>query len=392
MNILLIAYYFKPANVIGSKRWTEFYNLSIKDNSLNFTVLTANWEGEKSNTGNIHYLGEVQRFNPRSSFQKENSIKKLLHPTFFFRSIDRSSFSKWINSCKAWIDKNDNEKFDIVISSYNPLSCISIGQYAKKIYKIPSVLDLRDLISIQGQKIRLPLVDFIDRYIDKFATKSVDSFITVSPTCKVKAEDFYKKETFLIFNGFDRLNVSKAFGNSPSKKDINILYTGTLGLNRSPLKILELLNTFNSSSYYKSITINFASKDDPNDFLKNIKLEHLKVKWLGYLEPKQLIDQKDRADILLLLEDQSPKGNENLTGKLFEYIETGKPVLASCHVDSDIGLVLRDINLGSIVNDMESLYNFMQLDFKPNSVNREKYSRVNQYLKLKECINYLINK
>lgn len=392
MNILLIAYYFKPANVIGSKRWTEFYNLSRNDDSISFTVLTANWEGKKSNTKNIHYLGEVQTFSPKPSFQKENNLKKLRHPTFFFRSIDRSSFSKWVNNCKAWVDKNPNQKYDIVISSYNPLSCISIGQYAKKKYKIPFVLDLRDLISIQGQKIQLPIINFIDRYIDKVITKSVDSFITVSPTCKVKAEDFYKKKTFLIFNGYDRLNVSKTYESCQSKKDINILYTGTLGPNRSPLKILELLNTFNRSSNNKSITVNFASKDDPNDFLKSIKLEHLKVEWLGYLDPKQLIEQKNKTDILLLLEDQSAKGNENLTGKLFEYIESGKPVLVSCHVDSDIGVVLKDINIGRIVNDMESLYDFMQMDFEPNSVNREKYSRENQYLKLKECISYLINK
>lgn len=53
---------------------------------------------------------------------------------------------------KTWISINRDKKFDYIISSYGPVASIVAGSYAKKVFNVPLIVDLRDLISIQGQK------------------------------------------------------------------------------------------------------------------------------------------------------------------------------------------------------------------------------------------------
>lgn len=39
--------YFPPCGAIGSKRWGEFFDISQENKNISFSVLTANWKGEK---------------------------------------------------------------------------------------------------------------------------------------------------------------------------------------------------------------------------------------------------------------------------------------------------------------------------------------------------------
>ncbi len=179
---MLITYYFPPCGAIGSKRWGEFFDISRGNNNISFSVLTTNWKGEKQENENIHYLGDELQYTPSTSINKEYSaLDILLHPTIAIRSVDRSLFSQWLKDVKKWIDTNRDKKFDYIISSYGPVASVTAGSYAKKVFKVPLIIDLRDLISIQGQKKKIFGFNFFDECFDKFITK--DAFLTVSETC-----------------------------------------------------------------------------------------------------------------------------------------------------------------------------------------------------------------
>ena len=153
MNILLITFRFSPCNAIGAKRWSEFYKLSLKDPDINLTILTANWLGKKIKDKNIYYLGDAIQYKPgKSSVKKTTLFDILRYPPKAFRSIDKSLLSSWYRATKKWLIENKDKNFDIIISSYWPAGSIYLGNKAKKIFKLPLFLDLRDLISIQGQK------------------------------------------------------------------------------------------------------------------------------------------------------------------------------------------------------------------------------------------------
>ena len=394
MKILVITYNFSPSSIIGAKRWTDFYNLSRRDEDVNMTVLTSNSKGEKVLKENIHYIGKEHSFNGSSSFQRKLGLLDFFrHPTIFIRSIDRSIFLPWIKECKNWINLNSQNKYDLILSSYGPSASIIIGNHAKKVFRVPYVLDLRDLISIQGQKKRLPIIHQLDKIYDKFLTRKIDQFLTVSPKCNVKAKAFYKKEATLIYNGFENeLNLTHMDLSINDKQNLNILYMGTLGNNRNPKKIICILNQYAQKKPLVKISLSFASRDNPMDFINDKDQSHIIINRLGYLSREDLAIEKERCNIFLLLEDQTQKGDENLTGKIYEYFEEEKPILVSCSNTSDIGKIVRETNTGSIVSSIQELELFIQSKRERENDECRKYSRTNQYFNLKKSLSLFLNK
>lgn len=361
MKVLLITYRFPPCGAIGSKRWGGFYNLSLQNKEIEFTVLTANWNGKKIENKNIHYLGNEIEYTPPMSINREYTFSDTLkHPTVAIRSVDRSLFANWKNSVTKWIDENRDLKFDIVIASFGPSACLVLGSYAKKVYKVPYILDLRDLVSIQGQKQKLPLLNFIDITLDRFLTKDVDKFLTVSSTCKTKAEKFYKKDVEIVYNGLDKkfedINTDISINNN---ENISILYTGTLGLTRNPNKIVNIIDEYIRQNPKVKVQIKFASQDNPFDFIKQKNLL-VDIQWLGYLSKEDVSTQREKSNALLLLEDQTESGNENLTGKIFEYMASKKPIIVSCNKNSDIVTLIKDTNSGNLIDDIIDFANFIK--------------------------------
>ena len=170
MKVLLITYSFPPSSAVSSKRWDKLYEHSISS-AIDFTILCANWSGEKIEDININYLGDKIDFSaPKSIIKKPNFLSILTHPTLVVRSISKTLFSNWFFSTKKWIDLNKSKSFDLIISSYGPMTSILLGNYAKSTFKVPLVIDLRDLISIQGQKLRLPFFHRLDILLDKYFT------------------------------------------------------------------------------------------------------------------------------------------------------------------------------------------------------------------------------
>ena len=387
MKILLISYWFSPATVIGAKRWGEFYVLSQNNASIEMEVLTANWQGKKENTG-VYYIGNEIKSIPFYSINKPiGYVDMFNHPSLMIRSIDRSVNGEWYKKSKEWIDEHSFKKYDLVISSFGPIASVLLGRYAKKTFNIPHIVDLRDLISIQGQKSKFLLINFLDKQIDKYITKDVDSFLVVSPTGNKKARNFYKKEVFTIYNGFSKKIENKYINLSlKEEKNINILYMGTLGINRNPHKILVLLNEYAKLHKDRKICINFASQDDPLNFIYKEKLAYIEVTWLGYLEKELLELEKQKSNVFLLLEDLTSKGNENLTGKIFEYLQTHKPIMVSCHKGSDIVKLLDKTNAGRLIETLDDVHTFFNISRELNIDETNFYTRENQYKELKKIL------
>ncbi len=387
MNILLISYYFFPCSAVGAKRWSNFYKISNNDKEVNFTVLTANWKGKKIYNKNIHYLGKSIRYNPTNSItRKYNFVDFLKHPTLGIRSIDKSLLSSWYKETKNWLDKNANKKYDVVISSFGPVASILLGDKAKNIFKVPFILDLRDLISIQGQKKKIFILNFLDNQIDKYFTRNVDLFLTVSSTSKNKSKKFYKKKVVTIYNSMEdelKKNIKLNFNNK--NNELNILYMGTMGITRNPSNILDIFNNYSKNNKKLMISFKFASKDNPFDFIKK-KKPYIKIKWLGYLNKKKLEIEKRQCNIFLLLEDQNENGNENITGKIFEYMNESKPIIASCNKNSDINKIIKFSNTGMIINDQNDLLKFFKSNFLVKKNNINFYSQKNQYKLLKKTL------
>lgn len=385
MKVLIISYSFPPSTAISSKRWFKLYQHSLYSKTK-FTVLCANWAGEKIKDKNINYVGKEMFFSKQKSIAtKPNYFDFLKHPTIGIRSISRTIYSNWFISAKKWIDLNRHKKFDLIICSYGPMSSVLLGNYAKTTFNIPLLIDLRDLISIQGQKLRIPIIHQIDVLLDKYFTRKADEFLTVSPTCEKKARSFYGKKATTIYNGLTQ-GFSENVDLTLRTKKLNVLYFGTLGVNRSPKKILQIFQEY--SDFYPGIEINvsFASKDNPTEYFDDKSIPNVNVFWLGYLNKRELEIELIKSNVLLLLEDQSSAGDENLTGKVYEYISSKKPIIVSCSPTSDIVRLVDSTNTGMNIRNKEMLHEFLTSTRISLHQKLKKYSSISQFEKLEKTL------
>ena len=74
------------------------------------------------------------------------------------------------------------------------------------------------------------------------------------------------------------------------------------------------------------------------------------VEMIPYIPHNQVIEEQRRSHVLLLFINNTPNAKGVLTGKLFEYLASGRPVLAVGPEDGDVAKVLAETGIGITVD------------------------------------------
>jgi len=355
-NLLIISYFFAPLNSTGSLRILRFIKY-LPLYGWNVTILTGDWRKGK----NFFPLDR--------EFYKEipEGVKILRTPLFdfkyFYRKLitlvkspykkDKNIYTKsklkkfktfifnWLfpDYCFPWIllaifkayREIKKRKIDIIFATAPPWTDFFVGYILSKLTGKRLVLDYRDIWTfskISG----LPtfLHKWLARNLEKKIIKRsswvigvtqpiINSFKKISPE--------FKEKFVFIPNGFVKEWV-KSY--SEEKRDkLRIIYAGTLYKKRSPKTFLQGLNLLlkEKPDIRKNIEIIFIGADYEGELKKWIKICELEdiVSYKGYFSIRDARKLMAYSDILLLL--ISPEYREELTGKIFEYIQAGKPIL-----------------------------------------------------------------
>ena len=353
LNILLISYYFPPSTAIGAVRVNALFSF-LKRYGHNVKVISANFKTKNDVTIKKNRVG--------------------FHPSKYFRSIDKTIFSLYtLNNLKKL--KKLSGKFDIVISSYKPIASIILGIFYKINNKKSKLfIEQRDLISLFGRKKRIFPLHIIDKTIDKFFLSFADEIIVVSPSSMRKADVFYKKKTNLIFNGIDKLkNYHK-----PIFDKIKILYAGNLSSVRNLNRICKHIITCE-----KDIELIIASKENPKFFGG----DHDFIKYKGFVNRDKLDTLIKEVNFLLILEGFDSDSEENIPGKLFEYLSFNKPIMANCSENSEIMKILSETQAGKNINKFSDFIDYIEAkQFKTNDSLKKYYRdyQLKKYLNLLE--------
>jgi len=120
---------------------------------------------------------------------------------------------------------------------------------------------------------------------------------------------------------------------------------------------------------------------------------------IDYLPHAEAISKQQSSQLLMLLINNTPNARGILTGKFFEYLASGRPIIGVGPVDGDAATILRETGAGVMIDYHEvrkaeeqllnyyQLYKNNQLSLKVESV--EKYSRRNLTGKMAELLNQL---
>ncbi|PJE48060.1 MAG: hypothetical protein CUR34_00840 [Sediminibacterium sp.] len=382
MRILICTKLFYPSEAIGSVRPTNFA-IYLKKLGHDVTVITANTQVEYDvldnginiiRVSNSSIITQIKNKNERrvngsNKLRKENtnnslhtnnlsvgffSILKTFLSSVFEFTVD---FDWYLSAVKTSISKFNHNSFDIVLSSFGPLSSFLLGRKIKKL-RIARfwISDFRDNMKNEAN---LTWLNLIYEYFEKKSVAQADLLTFVSFGQKEIFElnnkvDFLQREkSIVIYNGFERL-FERVISQISSNKKMTFLYAGQLYSGKRDFSMFfEALSqlVFEDKVDIHKIKVCYAGNN--SSIFQNQSKKFLNLH--GVFEDYGLISKKDsvllqnNADILIALTWNTVHEKGILTGKFFEYLQAQKPIISICCgtvPEAELTLLVRKLNLG----------------------------------------------
>lgn len=289
--------------------------------------------------------------------------------------------------------------WDLVITTAWPYSVHFIGWMLKKRHRTKLwIADWRDLWTDNHMYPGLPMLRKVERWLEKKFNMSADIITTVSePLAHSLAKCGNSAQ--VIYNGFDEEDYAALTQQAifPDDGKIRIVYTGSLYPGkRDPSPLFQAIAHLAHEGILLpgKLEVIFASKLlDVAGLAEQFGVSSY-VTSLGFLPREQALCMQRDADVLLFLEFEAPGVEGILTGKLFEYLHAGPPILAiGISQDSTAGGIIHASGRGcSLGRDIQKIQAWLEYLLKNNSppplppaeMDIQVYSRASQARKLLE--------
>lgn len=368
-HVLVITYYFPPSGGSGVQRWLKFCkylpsfgvqpivltvdphdasypqvdNSLLKDIPANLQVVRTKTKEilqlykKVSPTKELPHTGFANQSKP--SFMQQ--CMKFIRGNFFIPD-PRKGWCRYAYSEASRLIRD--EHIDTIITTSPPHSAQLIGLRLKK--RFPAlrwVVDLRDPWTDLYANKDLYQTYFARKYnayLERKVLETADEVITVSSSC---GKNFASKLSqyrpiHVITNGYDEDDV-KGNNEAGANPKFTISYVGGL----SPLyevdtfvnALKQLPDTVKAKVKIQLVGGAFA---DTASKLQSIGVE---VETIGYVPHDEAVTYMQHADMLLLLFPKQVENKGILTGKVFEYMAVGKPILMIGFEDGDAATMLR---------------------------------------------------
>lgn len=414
-KVLIITYYWPPSGGAGVQRWVKFVKY-LRD---------FGWEP-------VVYIPENPEYpSLDTTFEKDlpeglEVIKKTIwEPYSFYRKFTGKG-NQPINAgfiseteSKGWKDRlairirgnlliPDPRRFWIrpsvrFLSAYlrqNPVQAVvttgpphsmhRIGYWLKKVFPdLPWVADFRDPwtnIDFYHELGLTPIANAIHHRMERQVVQSADAVVVVSGGMMDEFNQLNPKRLVMIPNGYDTTDVK--ITDAALDKAFTISHIGTMNAARNPEVIWKALKQLCDENIFfkKDLKIQLIGKVDYSvlESLNFYDLEDKAVK-TDYLPHDQAIKHQQSSQVLLLIINNTPNAKGILTGKFFEYIASGRPVLGVGPSDGDAAAILNDTKAGQMVDfgdvatavkvlkEWYAMYQEKRLTVETSAV--EKYSR-----------------
>jgi hypothetical protein len=408
---LIITYYWPPAGGPGVQRWLKFVTY-FKEFGIEPVVFIPDNPHyplqDKSIASEIPEGIEIIRFPIKEPYgfakmfsknktnqvssgiitnKNQSVLEKLLlwiRGNFFIPDARIGWVKPSVRFLKKYLAKNE---MDIVISSGPPHSLHLIAMALKEELGIKWVADFRDpwttihyhqslRLNKSAQKKHLKL--------ESQVLNHADLVVVTSASTKKEFQKITAVPIEVISNGYDVLEKIE----SNLDAQFSIAHIGSLLTNRNPEILWEVLSELKdeNKAFSKTLLIKLVGVVS-EDVLKSIAAFGLiaNYKTLGYVSHQKAIQIQHDAQVLLLVEMDSPETKSIIPGKLFEYVAANRPILAIGPDGSDVEGILKETNAGVYFTytDKEKLKKQLQLYYEAylkanlhvNSQNTEKYSR-----------------
>jgi len=414
-KVLVITYYWPPSGGGGVQRWLKFTKYLpefgwqpivftpkiqnapasdkslLKDISPDLEVIrTPIWEPY---SWYRFFTGRKKEENLGAAFASKKGKNKLLE-----------SISNWIRSNffipdarKFWIKPSvkflrnflENHHIDVIVTTGPPHSMHLIGLRLKEELCIKWLADFRDPwtdIDFYDELKLTPWADRRHQLLEKKVIENADLVICVSKSNSQKLKEKAYGNIEVITNGYDPDDIP-AMAPKLDKK-FSIAHIGTFMSNRNPDLLWEVLGELvaENHEFKNDIELILVGNTDSkilNAIKENGLAEFAKI--AGSVSHEDAIKYQNKSQVLLLTVNKTGDTKGMVTGKIFEYLVSGRPILVIGPENGDLANILKETNTGVISNfnnkkdlklNIQNYYNdYKNHNLKVSPRNLDYYSR-----------------
>lgn len=410
LNLLIVTYHFPPDGAIGGVRPYQFARL-LPEHGIETWVLTVQQD-------------YAERFD--ASFQPEGIpesriIRTQVYPSRRDRYLQVTApLRAWVKqlSCRRKTDKSGPEdtflssvtnersplfwkcftewlsypdwyagwfhpameaierlmgtvRFSAICSTSPPRTPSVIALVAARRYRLPWILDLRDPWLMRGKgwdTTECPLFRYLQRRLFSRCLSGADVVIANTPLLgeEIKAEyPLFAPKVEVLPNGVDDnlVAVTEPDTKSESAKMV-IVHLGAIYGGRTALPFLEGLSVWlhGNPAARNRIEVWFygEASEDIEGNASRLGISDI-VCVRSRVDRREVSQVMEQASVLLLLAQNQPL---QVPGKTYEYIATGKPIIALTERNSATGALLETMPLCYVAETAHDLFQILDLLWK----------------------------
>jgi|GEM_PF-2049212 len=297
----------------------------------------------------------------------------------------------------------------IIYSTSGPLTCHLVAYLLKKKTGLPWIAEFRDeWIEDPKLVIPTPLHKLIHYKAEKLIVENADKIISMAPVFnELLSKHLNTQSKFeTIQAGFDPDDIIP--NNSPklTNKNTNtfrLVFTGLFYDTFRPKPLIKAITDLIAEGKIpkKGVTVNFVGANSKRE-LNGVDKFGI-CEFTGFLPRKEAIKIASKSDALLLLLSKE-RGKDVIPSKTFEYLSSGKPILALVPKNGEVAKLIKKTNAGLVVefDDIENIkssFLILYNEWKHNCINKytpdkkviEKYSQKKLIGKLAGIFNEVVN-
>lgn len=414
-KVLIVTYYWPPGSGAGVQRWLKFTKylpssgwepviLTVDPASAAYPAIDNSLSGEVSPDLEVYRTRATDWFRiykkdktkiPSAGFatNDNNSITgkviRFVRGNFFIPDPRRGWNKFALREASRLIEKGDIKH---IITTSPPHSTQLIGLALKK--KHPGIFwiaDLRDPwtdIYYYDSFYHTPLASKIDSKYEREVLSKSDRIITVGKSLKLSfctRMPSIESKTAVITNGYDEDDFT---GKTPSEPSVfTISYIGTLSGSYPVSGFMDAAEKLTRQGCVVKLRFVGSVSLGQRNLIES-KNGILQTEFIPYVNHKDAIKHMMESSVLLLIIPDHHSNKSIITGKLFEYLASGKPILCIGPPDGDAANIIETTGNGKCAGyyDTERIYGIIDRFYNEGTNSGrsapQEYSRANLTKKL----------